>query len=289
MAYKCDNIAILMATYNGEKYVAEQIESILRQSNTSWELFIHDDGSKDSTMSVLQEYAARDSRIHILDYEPQGGAKDNFFSLLSRVDAPYYMFCDQDDVWLENKVSEMTDCMLAAEQEHPEMPVVVGCDLRVVNGKLHVISPSFWAYQHIVPEWITDFYSLAATNIAPGCAMMFNRKARENTSLRSEHVQKAIMHDSWVCASALASGGIFRPVRKQLILYRQHDGNTIGAVDASRLSVVYKIKNMKKVIDANLQTLRMLRCLKPLPLARYLKIKFLYKRFYAGQSVSYSE
>jgi glycosyltransferase involved in cell wall biosynthesis len=96
-------IAILMATYNGEKYLGEQIDSLLAQTNMDWQLYIHDDGSTDNTQAILQEYAQKHSNIHILEYESQRGAMKNFLSLLQRVEADYYMFCDQDDVWLKQK------------------------------------------------------------------------------------------------------------------------------------------------------------------------------------------
>lgn len=102
----CPNtIAILMATYNGEKYLGEQIESILAQTYKDWHLYIHDDGSKDNTVTILKEFVAKHSQqITLLEYSSQGGACRNFLSMLERVDAPYYMFSDQDDVWLNEKI-----------------------------------------------------------------------------------------------------------------------------------------------------------------------------------------
>ena len=98
-------IAILMATYNGERFLAEQIASILGQANHDWHLYIHDDGSKDNTVNILNDHAMKHpDEITVLDYPPQGGALSNFMSLLERVEADYYMFSDQDDVWMPEKV-----------------------------------------------------------------------------------------------------------------------------------------------------------------------------------------
>ena len=94
-----------MATYNGERFIAEQIESIQRQSYKNWRLLVSDDCSTDGTLDVVRRYAAEDGRIRIVsEGVKHGGAKENFFSLMTCSDAPYCMFCDQDDVWLPDKI-----------------------------------------------------------------------------------------------------------------------------------------------------------------------------------------
>jgi rhamnosyltransferase len=97
-------IAILLATYNGGQYLMEQLDSLLQQTCQEWTLYIHDDGSTDNTYDILREYSQKHSNIYVLEYESQRGAMGNFLSLLQRVEADYYMFCDQDDVWLKQKV-----------------------------------------------------------------------------------------------------------------------------------------------------------------------------------------
>ena len=96
-------IAILMATYNGEKYLREQIDSLLAQTCCDWTLYIQDDGSKDATLDIIKSYD--DERIVLVDVGlTRQGACMNFMSLLNMVESEYYMFCDQDDVWFEDKV-----------------------------------------------------------------------------------------------------------------------------------------------------------------------------------------
>ena len=92
--------AILMATYNGEQYVAEQIDSLLAQTDSDWTLYIHDDGSKDHTQEIISKYAETHDNIVVMDFPGGNGAKENFFKMMFSVDADYYMLCDQDDVWL---------------------------------------------------------------------------------------------------------------------------------------------------------------------------------------------
>ena len=97
------SIAILMATYNGEKYLKEQIDSIMNQTNHDWTLYIQDDGSKDKTLDIIKSYS--DERIVWVDNGlTRQGCCMNFMSLLNKVESSYYMFCDQDDVWLPEKV-----------------------------------------------------------------------------------------------------------------------------------------------------------------------------------------
>ena len=97
--------AILMATYNGEQYVAEQIDSLLAQTDSDWTLYIHDDGSKDHTQEIINKYAETHDNIVVMDFPGGNGAKENFFKMMFSVDADYYMLCDQDDVWLPEKVA----------------------------------------------------------------------------------------------------------------------------------------------------------------------------------------
>ena len=127
-------IAILMATYNGEKYLGEQIDSLLAQTYKDWHLYIHDDGSTDNTNAILQEYAQKHSNIHVLEYESQRGAMRNFLSLLQRVEADYYMFCDQDDVWLKEKVELSFEEMKRQEAACQGKPIIVYTDLYVTDA-----------------------------------------------------------------------------------------------------------------------------------------------------------
>ncbi|MBR4154305.1 MAG: glycosyltransferase [Paludibacteraceae bacterium] len=99
------SVAILMATYNGAKYLREQIDSLFVQTYRDWTLYIQDDGSKDATLDIIKEYS--DERIVLVDVGlTRQGAGMNFMSLLNMVESEYYMFCDQDDVWFEDKMEK---------------------------------------------------------------------------------------------------------------------------------------------------------------------------------------
>ena len=138
-------IAILMATYNGSRYLREQIDSILSQTNDNWQLYIHDDGSTDSTMDIILEYCNKyiGKIVYLNDAQKHRGAAMSFMYLLKQVEADYYMFCDQDDVWLPNKVEQE---FKSITEYSNEKPILVFSDLYIVDEKLNVIEKSYWRY-----------------------------------------------------------------------------------------------------------------------------------------------
>src|SRR5690606_7688467 len=139
-------IDILMSTYNGARYLAEQIDSILGSSFADFRLMIRDDGSVDDTPALIAEYASADGRITVVsDTLGNLGASASFMRLLELSNAPYFMFADQDDVWLPNKVKRSYEKI--SEHESPGLPNIVFTDLSVVDEKLKPIADSFWSYQ----------------------------------------------------------------------------------------------------------------------------------------------
>lgn len=223
---------ILMSTYNGERYLAEQIESILAQTITKWRLFIRDDGSTDKTQEILDEYAIKEKRITLLRDTENIGACRSFERLLAQCgDADYYAFADQDDVWRPNKLAVCLSAIQATEKLYPNRPIVVHTDLQVVDEQLEEMAPSFWKYSNIQPDLLDEHIKyLAICNSVTGCAMLFNRQARACSLPFSAD---AYMHDAWVALMAAYHGGSVIPIHQTPIAYRQHRGNVLGAVQYS--------------------------------------------------------
>ncbi len=224
------NVTILLATYNGEKFVEEQIDSILKQTYTNWELFIHDDGSNDNTVKILENLSKKyqDKIFLIKDDVKFGNPKDNFIHILNKIPLQkfdYFMFCDQDDAWLPEKVEKSVKKITNLEKEHStDIPILVHTDLKVADKDLNIISESLWKSQKLDPGKKSINYLLVQNNIT-GCTMIFNKKLAK-MSLKIG--KKAIMHDWWMTLIASSFGKIdFIP--EQLILYRQHGKNDTGA------------------------------------------------------------
>lgn len=221
------NIDILLATYNGGRYISDQIDSLLSQTNKSWRLLVHDDGSIDRTIDILKKYQSEHpEKIVLLDDNVRcGGAKNNFLHLLMHSSAPYVMFCDQDDIWHKDKVDITYRRMLEEENKHPNRPVLVHTDLSVVDEELNVISDSMFKYQRLQSDVVSLDQILFQNNVT-GCTMMVNRRA---ISVSLPMPSEAIMHDWWMACKVMQQSGIISLISCALIQYRQHGYNEVGS------------------------------------------------------------
>lgn len=250
-------VAILLMTYNGEQYLPQLLASLRGQTYTRWRLYVQDDLSTDATPRLLDEAAAADPRIEVLPRGAKYGAKSGFMHLLSHTRADYYMFCDQDDVWLPEKVEVTLRRMHRAEAEWgKEAPLVVHTDLTVVDSELREISPSFWRYSRIAPQLLRTFDEQAGHNLCTGCTMLLNRAAREVSKKYSCHT---LMHDAWVALCVLKHNGHIYEIDQPTILYRQHGNNTLGAHDIRTHYVTKRLKQLKNVWKENKANYAMLR------------------------------
>lgn len=238
-------IDILLSTYNGERYLREQIDSILAQTYQDWQLIIRDDGSMDSTVDIVQEYIrSYKDRITLLEKNGNKGAMESFGELLQVSTSDYFMFCDQDDVWLPDKVEQTLNKMLQTEQTITKgCPVVVHTDLIVVDQDLNTINPSYFNYANIKPSLVnSDIDYLLIFNSVTGCTAMGNKAARKNACPIPPF---APMHDSWLAQSTLMAGGKIATLFSPTILYRQHSKNVIGAPSGKQSLNTRLAKNIK--------------------------------------------
>ena len=136
-------VTILLATLNGEDYLKAQLESIAAQTYENWQLVVGDDGSTDDTISIIEEFSEKhpDQVTIIKNDPPQGSAKDNFISLLRNSYGPYFMFCDQDDVWKPDKIYLTLQKMESLEARYGDkIPILVHSDLSVADSNLEMLS-----------------------------------------------------------------------------------------------------------------------------------------------------
>lgn len=236
-------ITVLLAVYNGEKYLKEQIESILNQSVKDIKIIIRDDGSTDNSADIISFYCNKyPDKISCAIGSPTGSAKGNFIELLKNCDSKYIMFCDQDDVWLPEKIEKTLAAMQLAEQ-NGKGPVLVHTDLKVVNQNLDEIAPSLFSFQKLIQDNIT-LPKLLVQNYVTGCTVMINRALKEKCG---EIPKKCIMHDWWLALVAVLFGELVC-VNEPTMLYRQHEYNQVGAKAAYGISFIKrKLSTLDKV------------------------------------------
>lgn len=214
-------VEIILATYNGEKYLREQLESILSQSITEFKVLIRDDGSTDETHSIITEYEKKDKRIHIIeDKKGNLGYVNNFFELLSYTRCEYVLFSDQDDVWQRDKIGKMLkvayfELQLVGEK----IPLLVHHDVTLTEENLK--EKGLLIKRKGVKEGIQNFFF---QNIVQSAAMMINRPLIELLKKRPQEIK---YHDKYMhYIVELFGKRSFIP--ESLMYYRQHGKNSVG-------------------------------------------------------------
>ncbi|MFC6260629.1 glycosyltransferase family 2 protein [Levilactobacillus fujinensis] len=215
---KAEDVAILMSTFNGADYIEQQINTIRAQSYTAWTLYIRDDGSTDTTVSLIRQLMLTDQRI-VLCAEPNPvnlGPARSFMTLLAQTEADYYLFADQDDFWLPDKIEKTLNVMRRLNQHDPNL---VHTNLSLADKDLNVLVTSFndVAYD--------DVQSLLLANDITGCTVMINRQLRE---LVRQDCDIPCMHDMWLGLRAVMFGNVAY-LKEPTILYRQHGSNVVGS------------------------------------------------------------
>ena len=236
-----NKIIILLSTYNGEKYLKAQLDSLFSQSYKDFKLIARDDGgSSDKTLEILKSYD-----IELLPSNENLGVKGNFETLLKYAfgnsDAQYFMFCDQDDVWNQDKVKLTLQKMYEMEKLYKNTPILVHTDLEVVDENLHTINPSFMKLQNL-HEKKNRLNNLLIQNTITGCTAMINRDLAKLCLPMSSN---AIVHDWWVGLVASYFGKIGY-LQQSTIKYRQHTSNTIGA---KGFDIGFVLKSISKKVS----------------------------------------
>lgn len=211
---------VLLSTYNGEKYLKEQLESIISQDVDCFvKIYIRDDGSNDKTWSIIKEYEERyPTQIISESGENLGIHRSFLYMIKNSVSADYYAFCDQDDVW---KIDKLKKTIEVIRREDKKVPVLVYSGYLVVDDKLKLIKYEF----PDTNESTKSIIQILCHNKIPGCTEVFNSSLIK--ILQCIEIDALRMHDSYVCAVAYIYGKVFA-IDEGLILYRQHNGNALG-------------------------------------------------------------
>ena len=238
------SVTILLATYNGAPYLSEQLDSLLAQTYTDWNLLIHDDNSGDETIKIIKEYIEHyPEKIMLIDDKTSyNSASANFTSLLKHVTTEYVMFCDQDDIWTSTKIALTLEKMHTLEVNFPNSPLLVHTDLQVVDKELNTIANSYWDYQHLHPSF-DQLNALLIQNVITGCTVMINQQLRIKALPIPNNV---IMHDWWLGLVASSFGKIGY-LEIATVLYRQHSNNDTGAVSFSIKTIIQKAFSLSEV------------------------------------------
>lgn len=226
MAYDYPLVVVVLSTFNGERYLREQIDSLLKQTYKNIKIIIRDDGSKDGTCEILGYFLRKHKNIEVL-FEKNIGVVASFIRLLDLIssDAEYVALCDQDDVWLEDKV-ERAVTMLG--RVNSVVPSMYCGSVEVVDEKLKHISVVRKVKRKASLE------NALVQNVAIGCTVIINRPALCLVSGRNVAVNRIRMHDWWLYQVISTFGFvIYDDVPK--IKYRQHGGNVVGSTSGIKL------------------------------------------------------
>jgi rhamnosyltransferase len=221
-----NEVFVVLSSYNGARYIGEQIESIRRQTFTEWKLLVRDDGSSDETIRIVEALASSDPRIELVR-DGRGNLQTvaSFGALLERAmaaGAGYVALADQDDVWQPRKLSDQLTVLRERESAiGTGTPLLVHSDLAVVAEDLSVIQPSSLDFRGHETEF--PLGRLVVQNYVTGCTVLVNR-ALLQTALP---FPKIIMHDWWLALCAAALGEVLC-LPQPTVLYRQHGRNTVG-------------------------------------------------------------
>lgn len=237
-------IAVLLSTYNGSRYLSQLLDSLLNQSYTNYTIYIRDDKSSDETLSILSEYASKNDNIILIESDCNLGSKRSFLQLLEYVKSELYMFCDQDDVWLINKIEVSVNEYEKVRELHTNKPIVIHTDLKLVDGNLKVISDSYWKYCGIPVDMPHQYELFCHFGDVTGCTMLFNSKARDCV-LPYIYIKlpRNIYHDYLVALLTVRNNGVIVPLHQSLILFRRHGDNETNPLsrEKSVLTQIYKI------------------------------------------------
>jgi glycosyltransferase involved in cell wall biosynthesis len=217
---RCD---VILAVWNGARYLPAMLDSLLSQTTRDFNILARDDGSRDGSLAILENYKPRfDGRLRVIAGEPSGSATANFAILMRETKADYVLFADQDDVWKPEKVELSLRSLKEAEAKYGRStPIYFATDITVVNEDLQVISASYWKWKRLRPSMMSSLSQSLICVPIQGMASGINRALLD---LANPVAEKAISHDWWTQLIAAAMGKVICDPTSTA-LYRVHGGN----------------------------------------------------------------
>lgn len=266
-------IEVLLPVYNGEKYIRDQINSILAQSYQDWILKIRNDGSSDNSQTIIEEFCRKypDKIIQVQSINKNLGLLQSLNILYENPPhGKYIMFSDQDDYWLPDKVKLSYDEMGKLELLNPDKPILICTDAKCVDKDLNILNDSFFEAQRFPNGTLDDVNKMVALNVIQGCTIIMNRAATSQSFPIPTYLN---VHDMYLGLKT-KTVGVVEYLHLPTLLYRQHSSNELGKID---ISIRYYLRQALKSLD----TIKMLYELKcTCKQINILKIIF-YKFYYA--------
>lgn len=232
-----ETVQVLLSSYNGEKYIREQIDSILGQKNVKVRLLVRDDGSVDGTRGILAEYEKSYENITVL-YGENVGVIKSFFALIEAADEhySYFAFSDQDDVWLPDKLARAVHML--EEKETTDCPLTYCSAKQLVDADLRPLKQAI-RYSSVKAE----FGNALVENMCTGCTCVINREMI--MLVKGKTPKFTVMHDFWIYLVATCFGKAVYD-KASRILYRQHGGNELGAASSLFENYRRRVKYYRK-------------------------------------------
>lgn len=222
-------LIVLMSTYNGGRYIGQQLDSLLGQTRLPDKIFIRDDGSTDDTLEILEDYASRYPLIQYYNGKNKRPAR-SFWELICNCEqADYYALCDQDDVWFKDKL-ETAVCFL--EKEEKDLPLLYCSKYTLTDKDLNPIDSNVSSLYNY-----SDFPHALLYHTAPGCTFVFNDAARKKIMEYDVEKEYCIIHDAIIHKVVTLFGKMILDNNSHMF-YRQHGNNEIG-MNANKFKVFF--------------------------------------------------
>lgn len=239
-----NNISVALATYNGARFLKEQLLSIINQTHPPKEIIIVDDFSTDTTLQIIEKVQKDFPFIQLFVNDQNSGPIKTFEIAISKCNYGYVALCDQDDIWELDKLELSINELIKIEKEN--VPAIVFTDLKMIDSSGNLNGKTFWESQRLNPKKM-DFYRTLFLNSVTGCTVIFNKSMRDELVTIPKGVE---MHDYWIALIALGLGKS-KPLYISTVKYRNHENSVTAKHSISYINRIKKFINILSRSDKN--------------------------------------